>query len=35
VVDPADAIAEVNEANNTGSRNVDVRGNKVQNDDVR
>jgi hypothetical protein len=33
VVDPADAIAEVDEANNTGSRSVVVRGNKVENGD--
>jgi hypothetical protein len=33
VVDPADAIAELDEANNTGSRSVEVRGNKVQNGD--
>ena len=33
VVDPADAIAESNEANNAGTRTVDVRGNKVQNGD--
>jgi len=33
VVDPADAIAESNEANNAGTRTVEVRGNKVQNGD--
>jgi hypothetical protein len=33
VVDPADAIPETDEANNTGTLQVDVRGNKVQNGD--
>ncbi|HET7677482.1 MAG TPA: CARDB domain-containing protein [Candidatus Limnocylindrales bacterium] len=33
VVDPADAIAETSEANNSGTRQVDVRGNKVKNGD--
>jgi hypothetical protein len=33
VVDPANAIAEAGEGNNTGTRQVDVRGNKVQNGD--
>jgi hypothetical protein len=33
VVDPADAIAELDEANNTGTRSVEVRGNKVENGD--
>jgi hypothetical protein len=33
IVDPAVAIAETDEANNTGTLQVDVRGNKVQNGD--
>ncbi len=33
IVDPTDAIAESDEANNTGTLQVDVRGNKVQNGD--
>jgi hypothetical protein len=33
IVDPEDAIAEADEANNTGTLQVDVRGNKVQNGD--
>jgi hypothetical protein len=33
IVDPDDAIAEADEGNNTGTLQVDVRGNKVQNGD--
>jgi hypothetical protein len=33
IVDPLDAIAETDEGNNTGTREVEVRGNKVQNGD--
>jgi hypothetical protein len=33
IVDPLDAIAEIDEGNNTGTREVEVRGNKVQNGD--
>ena len=33
IVDPDDAIAETDDGNNTGTRQVDVRGNKVQNGD--
>lgn len=33
IVDPADAIPETDETNNTGAREVEVRGNKVQNGD--